>query len=127
MNVGTDFSRRSYLARELLIATVLVGSFVYFNCSEGLRMTGDPLEIEGRVEATGSGTVEGPMHFGYVLKDCWWAQQRKGTVTPLYFDGAVDLKYVGKRVRINGKVYSELSVDRLRYFIHVYSLNILDQ
>jgi hypothetical protein len=117
----------SSLVAVLTIVASLVGCLAFYSCSEGLKMTGDPIEVEGRVDITEGGTVEGPIHSWYVLRDCWWVQQRKGTVTPLNIDGLIDPKYLGKRLRINGRVYSELSGDRLRYFIHVYSLTILNQ
>lgn len=116
-----------YLARVLPIIIVFLGCSVFFGCSEVLKMEGDPLEVEGKVDTVDGVAMEGDVHSAFILRDCWWVEQRKGTAVPLYFEGPLDPWYIGKRLTINGKVYSRLFDDRVRYFIHVYDMKVIQQ
>ncbi len=125
----TDMNMHRKSISRVLIALALPALFVVSltcaGCSEGLIMTGDHIEIEGRVDGVGGGPREGPIQIWYILRDCWWVAQQNGTVTPLGIDGPVESKYVGKHVRIDGRVYSRFEDGRIEYFVHIYSMRII--
>lgn len=127
MSLKTNSVMSYYLVRMLLIATVFVGCSVFFGCSGVLKMEGDPIKVAGTVDTTSVGIMEVPIHSTFILRNCWWIQQQKGTAVALYFEGPLEPWYIGKRLSINGKVYSSFFGSRVRYFIHVYDMKVLQE